>query len=243
MRLVRITTPDGIETGEYQDGFVMTAAGNSYEVSADVELEVPCKPSALYCLGRNYQSTVEGEGSSNERPDVPSFYLKSPTSVLAHDETICYPDFATELACAGELAAVIGEQCRDIAVETVPDVIRGYTIMNDLGAIDQPNVAARKVFDGSAPLGPWIETALDPRELETRTTINGEVVQSGSTDAMLFDPFEAVAFLSKRVTLFSGDVIAFGGPGSPSTVEPGDVIEITYDSLGTLRTTVGSSSS
>lgn len=240
MRLVRVTTPAGVETGEYQDGVVMTAAGDSYEIGVDAELEVPCEPSALYCLGRNYQSTVEGEGSSNERPDNPSFFLKSPTSVLPHNAGICYPNFATELACAGELAAVIGEQCRDVTVDTASDVIRGYTIMNDLDAIDQPNVAARKVFDGSAPLGPWIETNLDPRELETRTAVNGEIVQSGSTDAMLFDPFEAVAFISERVTLFPGDVIAFGGPGSPWTVEPGDEIEITYDSLGTLRNTVDS---
>jgi 2-keto-4-pentenoate hydratase/2-oxohepta-3-ene-1,7-dioic acid hydratase in catechol pathway len=107
--------------------------------------------------------------------------------------------------------------------------------MNDVDALDQQGRTARKAFDGSGPLGPWIETDLDPEGIGMETVINGETRQDANTELMLFSPAEIVSFLSRRFTLRPGDVIAFGSPANPGTVEPGDDIEITYEGVGTLR--------
>lgn len=235
MRLVRVKTPTGIVGGTYRDGIVTTDGGESHEIGDDVVLEAPCVPSAVYCLGRNFATTVEGEGATDDRPEEPSFFVKPPASVFAPNAAFEYPRFTDELGCAGELAAVIDERCRNVERKNAAVVIRGYTILNDLDALDQPSVSARKVFEGSSPIGPWIETDLDPTEIAARTTVNGGVVQEGTTASMLFEPFEVVEFLSERVTLRPGDVIAFGGPGVPVPVDPGDVVEITYEGIGTLR--------
>ncbi|WP_148294575.1 fumarylacetoacetate hydrolase family protein, partial [Halarchaeum acidiphilum] len=144
------------------------------------------------------------------------------------------PTFSDEVTYAGELAAVIGTTCRDVAPADVPAVVRGYTIMNDVDALDQPGRTARKAFDGSGPLGPWIETDLDPSGIDMRTVIDGEERQRSNTELMLFEPREVIAFLTERFTLRPGDVVAFGSPANPGLIEPGDEVSITYEGVGTL---------
>jgi 2-keto-4-pentenoate hydratase/2-oxohepta-3-ene-1,7-dioic acid hydratase in catechol pathway len=238
MRRARILTPDGPVAGQYEDGTVHADDG-SYEVGVDGRLLPPCEPTALYCIGRNYAETLEQ--MEYERPAEPTFFIKPPTSLVGHGETVRYPEFTEEFTYAGELAAVVDERCRDVDEAAVPDVIRGYTIMNDLDALDQPNLPARKAFDGSAPLGPWLERDLDPTELDMHTEINGERRQDATTNLMLFDVYEIVSYLSKRFTLRPGDVVAFGSPANPGLLEPSDEIEITYDGIGTLRNTIADS--
>lgn len=235
MRLARILTPDGPVEGRYEDGTIVAADG-VYEVGVDGSLLPPCEPSALYCIGRNYAETLEQ--MEYERPEEPTFFVKPPASLVAHGESVPYPAFTEEFTYAGELAAVIDRRCRNLDPEAVPEMVRGYTIMNDLDALDQPNLPARKAFDGSAPLGPWLETDLDPTNLDMHTDINGERRQEANTELMLFDPFELVSFLSERFTLRPGDVVAFGSPANPGLLEPGDDIEITYEGIGTLRNAV-----
>jgi 2-keto-4-pentenoate hydratase/2-oxohepta-3-ene-1,7-dioic acid hydratase in catechol pathway len=235
MRLARIRTNNGVVTGEYQDGIV-SANGEEYAVE-DGELLAPCDPSALYCVGRNFAATLDQ--MDYERPERPDFFIKPPVSVHPPEREIPYPRFTDELTYAGELAAVIDQSCTDLAPEAVPEVVRGYTILNDLDALDQDGRTARKAFDGSAPLGPWVETDADPENMDMETRINGEVRQEANTDRMLFDPHEIVAFLSERFTFRSGDVISFGSPANPGLLEPGDDIAITYEGIGTLRNTVG----
>lgn len=235
MQLARLLTPDGPVAGRHEDG-VVHADDGSYAVGVDGRLLPPAEPSAVYCVGRNYAVTLEE--MDYERPDQPSFFIKTPTSLVAHEEPIPYPQFTDELSYAGELAAVIDEPCRDVAPAAVPDVVRGYTVMNDLDALDQPDLTARKAFDGSAPLGPWLETDLDPGALAITTSVNGTVVQEASTSEMLFSVPEVVSFLSGRLTLRPGDVVAFGAPSSPGSVVPGDVVELAYEGVGTLRNEV-----
>lgn len=234
MRLARADTPDGIATGEYDDGRLVADDGTCAIDRGD--LLAPCDPSALYCVGRNYAETLDQ--MDYERPEEPDFFIKPPASVLAPGAAIPYPTFSEEVTYAGELAAVIDRECTDIAPEDVPEVVRGYTIMNDVDALDQPGRTARKAFDGSGPLGPWIETDLDPRGIDMHTEINGETRQEATTELMLFKPREIVSFLSERFTFAPGDTIAFGSPANPGTIEPGDEIEITYEGIGTLRNTV-----
>jgi 2-keto-4-pentenoate hydratase/2-oxohepta-3-ene-1,7-dioic acid hydratase in catechol pathway len=234
MRLARARTGDGPREGELQGGTLHTDDGE-YEIERE-DLLAPCIPSALYCVGRNYTETLDQ--MEYDRPEEPDFFIKPPVSVIPTGSAIPYPTFSEEVTYAGELAAVIGKECKNVASEEVPEVVRGYTIMNDVDALDQQGRTARKAFDGSGPLGPWIETELDHRGIDMHTEINDEVRQKANTELMLFDAYEIVSYLSERFTFSPGDVIAFGSPANPGTVEPGDDIEITYEGVGTLKNTV-----
>lgn len=232
MKHARLQTPAGIVSGRYYDGTV-NAPDGTYTVGRDGELAVPSIPSALYCVGRNFTATLDQ--MDYDRPSVPDFFIKPPAALIGPAQPIRYPKWSDKLTYAGELAAVIDTRCRDIEQSSVPDIIRGYTILNDIDALDQEGRTARKAFDTSAPLGPWIETDVDPYDMSMKTIINGETRQSATTKQMIFDPYEIVSFLSRRFTLQPGDVISFGSPANPGTIEPGDNITITYDDVGTLE--------
>lgn len=241
MRRARLLTPDGPVEGRYEDGTVHVDGTSresgpgrgDYEVGRDGRLLPPTDPSALYCVGRNYAETLEQ--MEYERPAEPDWFIKPPTSLRAHRQPVGYPAWTDELTYAGELVAVIDERCRDLSPAEAPEVVRGYTILNDLDALDQVGRSARKAFDGSGPLGPWIETDLDPRNLGMETVVGGEKRQDANTELMLFDPFEVLAHLSEHVTFRPGDCVAFGSPANPGLVEPGETVEITYEGIGTLR--------
>jgi 2-keto-4-pentenoate hydratase/2-oxohepta-3-ene-1,7-dioic acid hydratase in catechol pathway len=247
MRVARIRTAGGsVETGEYEDG-VVSVDGDAYAVgyesngdrgsvengAAEATLLAPCEPSTFYCVGRNYAATVDQ--MDYEVPDEPDWFLKPPTSLLDPGADIVFPSWCDRLTYAGELAAVVDKTCHDLSVEEVDEAIRGYTILNDLDAIDQPKRTARKAFDGSAPLGPWIETDVEPTDLDITTRVGGDLRQEANTGEMLFGPREVVSFLSERYTFRPGDVIAFGSPANPGDVEPGDDVEMWYEGIGTLR--------
>lgn len=238
MKRARIQTPTGVVAGQYEDG-VVTADNGEYTVGRDGTLTYPCVPSAVYCIGRNFAETVDQMGY--ELPDEPDFFIKPSASLIGPERPIRYPDWTDELTYAGELVAVIDERCRNVSPEDVPEVVRGYTVMNDVDALDQQGRTARKAFDTSGPLGPWIETDVDPHGIDMKTVVNGEVRQSATTEQMLFDPYEIVSFLSQRFTFQPGDAIAFGSPANPGTIEPGDVVKITYEGIGTLENNVISS--
>ena len=235
MKLARMMTQGGIVSGSVEDGALVTDHG-TYKLGRDGSLTVPCSPSAVYCVGRNYAATLAQ--MDYDRPEEPDFFIKPPAALIGPAEPIRYPTWTDELTYAGELVAVIDERCRNVAPDAVPDVVRGYTVMNDIDALDQQGRTARKAFDSSGPLGPWIATDVDPRDIEMETVINGETRQSATTQQMLFDPYEIIAYLSRRFTLRPGDAIAFGSPENPGTVEPGDTIEITYEGVGTLSNSV-----
>ncbi|ELZ96914.1 2-hydroxyhepta-2,4-diene-1, 7-dioate isomerase [Haloferax mucosum ATCC BAA-1512] len=235
MRVARIRTDDGVVSGSYDDGIV-TVGIEQYEVGDDAELLAPCGPSALYCVGRNYAATLDQ--MDYDVPDRPDWFIKPPVSVLDPGAPIEYPDWTDELTYAGELAAVIDRECSDVAETDVPDVVRGYTILNDLDALDQPGRTARKAFDGSGPLGPWIETDIDPTDLDMTTHVGGELRQEANTGQMLFSPAEVVSFLSERYTFQPGDVVSFGSPANPGVVEPGDEVAVWYEGIGTLTNRV-----
>jgi len=233
VRLARVDTPDGPVAGEYRDGAVH--ADDGVHDAGVEDLLAPCDPSAIYCVGRNYAATIDSMGY--ETPDEPDFFIKPPASVVGPGDPVPYPAFSGEVTYAGELAAVIDERCADLDPADVPGVLRGYTVMNDMDALDQQGRTARKAWDASGPLGPWIETGVDPVDdpIEMTTDVAGERRQAATTELMLFDPHEVVAYLSERFTFRPGDVVAFGSPDNPGLVEPGDEVEITYEGVGTLR--------
>ncbi|MFB6283046.1 MAG: fumarylacetoacetate hydrolase family protein [Halobacteria archaeon] len=223
---------------EFYGGTTVNVDGSISVVGEDCTLLAPSEPSAMYCVGRNYVETLDQ--MDYDRPERPDFFIKPPVSVHPPGAPVGYPGFTDELTYAGELAVVIGEKCKDIDadIEAVDGVIEGFTIMNDLDALDQDGRTARKAFDGSGPLGPWIETEVsvsDVREgIEMETYVGGEKRQSASTEQMIFDVAEIISFLSRRFTFHPGDVVAFGSPSNPGLVETGDEVVITYDGVGTL---------
>ena len=233
MRLARAQTSDGVVSGRYEDGTLETGT-DVYDI--DGNLLAPVRPTTMYCVGRNYTATLDQ--MEYERPSEPDFFIKPSVATHPPETPIPYPAFSDEVTYAGELAAVVDERCENVAEDDVEDVLRGYTILNDVDALDQPGRTARKAFNGSGPLGPWIETDLDPVGLDMQTVINGDERQHSNTELMLFKPREVVSFLSKRFTLQPNDVIAFGSPANPGLIEPGDEIEVSYEGIGTLRNTV-----
>ncbi|MFB6310807.1 MAG: fumarylacetoacetate hydrolase family protein [Salinirussus sp.] len=236
MQLARAVTRDGVQTGELVDGKLETDE-TVYDLDGPARLLAPCEPGTFYCVGRNYATTLDA--MEYDRPEQPDWFIKPAVSLLDPGAQIEYPEWTDELTYAGELAAVIDEECTGLSDESeIRDAIRGWTILNDLDALDQPGRTARKAFDGAAPLGPVIETDLDPCDLDMETHIGDERRQSANTAQMLFDPFEVLAFLSERYTFRPGDVISFGSPENPGLLEPGDEITIWYEGIGTLRNRV-----
>lgn len=206
----------------------------------DVRLVAPIIPrSKVVGFGRTYREHVKELG--NEVPDEPLMFLKPNTSVVGHGDPVTLPAFSNEVSFEGELAVVIGRICKDVPADKAQDVIFGYTVANDLTARDaqrtDPQWARAKGFDGSCPLGPWIETDLeDPDDINITSRVNGEVRQDGSTNELIWPINELVARASEAFTLLPGDVIMTGTPAGVGVVSAGDVVEIEVEGIGVLRT-------
>ena len=161
-------------------------------------------------------------------------------------DPIFYPPQTSNLHYEGELAVVIGRICRDVPPEQATDVIHGYTIGNDVTARDlqkgDVQFTRAKGFDSFCPLGPWIETDLDPQHfidgVQIRTHLNGEVVQDGSTADLIFDIPTLIAAVSSVMTLLPGDVILTGTPEGVGPMQVGDEVEVAIEGLGSLANPV-----
>lgn len=203
----------------------------------DVRLVAPIIPrSKVIGVGRNYADHAKEMG--NEPPVSPLLFLVPNTAVSGPNEPVTLPSFSEEVSYEAELAVVIGRICKDVPVERVPEVIFGYTVANDVTARDAQRTdgqwARAKGFDGSTPLGPWIETELDPEELAVVGRLNGETVQDGTTADMIFGVAEVVSYISQAFTLLPGDVILTGTPAGVGTLSPGDRFEAEIEGIGTL---------
>ncbi len=219
-------------------GFELT--GEKVPLDA-VRLLAPVIPrSKVIGIGRNYAEHAAEMG--NDLPSEPLVFLKPNTSVVGPDDAIVYPDQTQDLQFEGELAVVIGRICRDVAVEDVPKVVHGYTVANDVTARDlqkrDGQWARAKGFDSFCPLGPWIETDLDIRDLAVRTLVGDEVRQDGRTSQMVFDVPTLVSYVSSFMTLLPGDVLLTGTPAGVGPLQVGDLVSVTVDGIGTLSNRV-----
>ncbi|WP_181310481.1 fumarylacetoacetate hydrolase family protein [Nocardioides campestrisoli] len=266
MRIARFTTGEeplyGVVTGEIDEygqpdpeTTIVALAGDPLYVGikllaeehklADVRLLAPVLPrSKVVGIGRNYADHAAELG--NDVPTEPMMFIKPNTSVVGPGDPVFYPPQTSELHYEGELAVVIGRICRDVPVERATDVIHGYTIGNDVTARDLQRADGQftraKGFDSFCPLGPWIETDLDPQTfadgVSLQTHLNGDLVQDGSTKDLIFDVPTLVAYVSSVMTLLPGDVILTGTPAGVGPMQVGDEIEVSIAGIGTLTNKV-----
>ncbi|MEE9591765.1 MAG: fumarylacetoacetate hydrolase family protein [Thermodesulfobacteriota bacterium] len=209
-----------------------------------VRLLAPCEPSKIIAIGLNYKA--HAAEFNKTLPEEPMVFMKPPTAVIGPENTILYPaHMSRRVDYEGELAIVIGKKAHMVKREDAGDFILGYTCFNDVTARDLQKkdiqYARAKGFDTFAPMGPWIETDLDPLDLRIETYLNGEKRQSTSTRDMIFDVYQLLSFVSSVMTLLPGDVIATGTPSGVGKIKPGDTVEVRVEGIGSLVNTVRSS--
>ncbi len=212
----------------------------------DVRLVTPVIPrSKIIGIGKNYAAHAGEMGT--DVPESPLVFLKPNTSVVGPGEPIVYPSQTSELHYEGELAVVIGRICKDVEAADADKVIFGYTIANDVTARDLQRSdgqwARAKGFDTFCPLGPWIETNLDPASLRVSTSLasrgqDARVVQDGTTADMVFSVADIIEHVSSFMTLLPGDVILTGTPEGVGPLQVGDTVSVTVDGIGTLSNQV-----
>jgi len=236
---LRYAGPDGAPRDGTLEGTDVIAGGSRIALGS-VKLLAPCAPTKIVCVGRNYADHAKELGSTP--PAEPLLFFKPPSAVIGHGDDIIYPRQSRRVDFEGELAAVIGRRCRDISPEKARDVVRGFTVFNDVTARDLQRTddqwARAKGFDTFASIGPCIVDDVDPSKLRIRTTLNGEVKQDAPTSLMLVDVWSLVAYASAAFTLEPGDVLATGTPGGVGPMQPGDVVSVEIDGIGKLTNRV-----
>ncbi len=231
---------------------------NEYSISQTPpqidKLLAPIVPSALLCIGLNYRQHAAETGA--KIPDVPILFIKNPAALQNPNDPILLPRHlrSDEVDYEGELAVVIGKKCKNVSREQALDYVLGYTCGNDVSARDWQKKwgggqwSRGKSFDTFAPLGPCLVTPdeiLNPNALNLRTLVNGEIVQQGNTDDMIFDVPTLIEFLSGSTTLLPGTVILTGTPhgvgmarNPPRWLQDGDVVTVEIEKIGALTNVV-----
>lgn len=203
---------------------------------SEVRLLAPVAPGKIVAVGLNYRDHAREMGKA--LPEEPLIFLKAPSALNNPGGDVVYPPQSKRVDHEAELAVVIGRQVRNVKEKDAPSVIFGYTGINDVTARDlqaKDGLYARaKGFDTFAPLGPWIETELDPSELAVCCLVNGVARQDGNTREMGASVFRLVEFVSHIMTLCPGDVIATGTPPGVGPVQPGDEMRIEIEGIGSL---------
>jgi 2-keto-4-pentenoate hydratase/2-oxohepta-3-ene-1,7-dioic acid hydratase in catechol pathway len=212
----------------------------STELPDGATLLAPVVPSKIVCVGRNYADHAKELG--NEAPSEPIIFLKPPSGLLAPGGTIVRPPQSQLVHHEAELAIVIGREAKNVKRDAWRDFVRGFTCANDVTARDLQRKDVQftrgKGFDTFCPIGPHIETDLDPADLRVVARVNGEVRQDGRTSQMIFSCAFLIEFITSIMTLVPGDVILTGTPAGVGTLESGDVVEIEIEGIGVLRNAV-----
>jgi 2-keto-4-pentenoate hydratase/2-oxohepta-3-ene-1,7-dioic acid hydratase in catechol pathway len=202
-----------------------------------VRLLAPVIPrSKIVGVGRNYAAHAAEHG--NDVPTSPLLFLKPNTSVIGPDDPIVLPDWTEHVEHEAELAIVIGKVTKDVPPDRALEYVFGYTVANDVTARDlqrgDGQWARAKGFDTFCPLGPWIETDLDPGAQRITTRLDGRVVQDGPTSDMVHGVATLISHASAAFTLLPGDVILTGTPAGVGLVESGQRVEVEVDGIGVL---------
>jgi 2-keto-4-pentenoate hydratase/2-oxohepta-3-ene-1,7-dioic acid hydratase in catechol pathway len=246
VKIVRFTHGQKAEYGVLYEDAIMSIEDSPFEAIKethqhhrlnDIRLLPPCIPSKVVALGVNYRS--HGEEMNHRIPDEPLIFIKPSTSVIATEDYIIYPESSQRVDYEGELGVVIKSLTRNVSKEEARHRILGYTCVNDVTARDlqakDKQWTRAKGFDTFCPIGPCIETEIDPHDLPLETCLNGEIKQQTRTSQLIFGVYELVSFISHVMTLLPGDVIATGTTSGIGPMQPGDTVEVKIEGIGTLR--------
>ncbi len=250
MKIVRIKSGDDITYGIADAQGVQVYRGSPFVAWEPTEsvipwtrvhLLAPVIPTKVICVGKNYEDHANEMGG--EPPDEPLIFMKPATSVIGPEGSIVKPALTENLQHEAELAVVISKVARNVKAEDAGQYILGYTAGNDVTARDlqyrDGQWTRGKGFDTFCPIGPAIETELDPLErLAIICRVNDEVRQAGFTSDMIFGVGAIIEFVTQVMTLLPGDVILTGTPSGVSKIEVGDQVEIEIDGIGTLQNRV-----
>lgn len=206
-----------------------------------MKLNEPIRPSKIVCVGRNYREHAAELG--NKMPDEPLLFLKAPSAIISSGDEIVLPSASQQVEHEGELGVVIGRVARNIPSDEDPlSYVLGYTCVNDVTARDLQRKDVQftrgKSFDTFCPVGPWIETDIDPSNVAVETRLNGEVKQKGNTADMAFPVAFLIRYISEIMTVYPGDLIATGTPAGVSRMKPGDIVEVEVAGIGILQNRV-----
>jgi len=204
-------------------------------------LLAPAEPSKVVCVGRNYAAHAAELG--NDVPEVPLIFLKPPSAVVGPNDAIVLTPYSQRVEHEGELALIVGRRCSNLRDTDDPlSYLAGYTCLNDVTARDiqknEVQFTRAKGFDTFCPVGPHMETQLDPRDVLVETRVSGERRQSSNTSLMIYPVPFLVRFISRMMTLFPGDLIATGTPAGVGPLVAGDTVEVSIAGIGVLRNPV-----
>lgn len=249
MKIIRFDSDKSIEYGILKGSFVQSIEGNPYGSVKpleryyrlnEIKLLSPCLPSKIVALGLNYHS--HAQEMKHQAPEAPLIFLKPSTAVIGPEDNIIYPPSSAQVDYEGEMGVVIRQKAWQVPIEQWQDYVLGYTCFNDVTARDlqsrDKQWTRAKGFDTFAPVGPCIETELDPGNLLLETYLNGELKQQTSTALLVHNVAHLVSFISGVMTLLPGDVIATGTPAGIGPMKPGDTVEVKIEGIGTLRNRV-----
>src|SRR5207248_2883165 len=257
MKICRYVVRDASASGAVSPRYGLIEGENVVEISgapwgpwsrgsrsarlAEVRLLAPVERSKIVCIGRNYAAHAAEMG--NEVPKEPLMFLKPPSSIIGPEEAIVLPKYSQRVEHEGELALVIGRRCSQLSdAEDALSFVMGYTCLNDVTARDLQKSDVQftrgKGFDTFCPVGPHIETDLDPSSLLVETRVNGAIRQSGKTSLMIYPAPFLVRWISRMMTLLPGDVIATGTPAGVGPLAAGDTVEVAVSGIGVLRNPV-----
>lgn len=202
----------------------------------------PVQPSKIVCVGRNY--AAHAAEHSAPVPEEPMLFLKPPSALVGYGDPIVIPQGIGRVEHEAELAVIIGRTAQRVPQHDALSYVLGYTCANDVSARDFQKKDGQwgraKGFDTFCPLGPWIVTDLDPRDVEVGCRVNGEQRQRARTSEMVFDVPALIAFISRVMTLLPGDVILTGTPAGVGPLADGDTVEVEIEGIGVLRNPVRS---
>lgn len=205
---------------------------------ADARLLAPVIPrSKVVCIGLNY-ADHRADMTMVDAPENPLMFLKPNTAIIGPGEPIRIPPVEGRITHESELVIVIGRIAKQVRAADWRDYVFGFTVGNDVSARDQMFAdgqwARAKGYDTFAPIGPWIETELDPADLEISSTVDGEPRRHGNTRDLIHKLPELVAYASDVWTLLPGDIIMTGTPSGLGGFLPGQTVDITIEGIGTL---------
>ncbi|HEU5315303.1 MAG TPA: fumarylacetoacetate hydrolase family protein [Chloroflexota bacterium] len=246
MRIARVQERGGPTWAIVESDTVYRLQGSPFENPSRGErigdlrsahLLAPCEPTKVVCIGLNYRAHAAETGQ--ELPKEPLMFLKPPTSVVGPGDDVVWAPGSQKIDYEAELAVVFKKQAKNVAAGAFRDYVLGYTCANDVSARDfqrgDGQWARAKGSDTFCPLGPWIETDLDPSDLRISGKLNGEVKQDSRTSDLVFNLDFLVSHLTKYFTMLPGDVLITGTPAGIGPMNPGDEYEVEIEGIGSLK--------